>query len=210
MTDENSVEEAAVSDSSAVRPRTRLTDTQMGQSIYVSLWILGTMVMIAILIGAYLAGSYLATMNDPEPPETQTETPVVEFPNLSGGPVSVGVWPWDELRGGECLTGYAGAFAEIYQVVGCEVPHDAQLVKARLLSSNPVEPFPGEEAVAAQASEVCDVVGELDLELAATYEDLIVEFSYPVTVQQWESGQRVVYCFVSRSSGQRLQQSLIP
>lgn len=200
-----------MSDPAETKAQKRLTDTATGQSIYVGLWILGTLAMIAVLIGAYLAGSYLATMNDPKPAEVVLEEdPAVVFPNLSGGPVSVGVWPWDELRGGECVTGYAGPFAEIYQVVGCEVPHDAELVKTELLSSNPTEPFPGEAAVAIQASQVCDVVGVLDLEVAASYDDLVVEFSYPVTVQQWETGQRVVYCFVTRSSGERILQSLTP
>ncbi len=192
-----------------VPPKKRLTDTPAGQSIYVGLWILGTLVTIAALIGAYFLGNYIATMNEEPPAEVVVEEPVIEFPTLSGGPVSVGVWPWDQLRGGECLTGYAGAFAEIYQVVGCEVPHDAQLVKAQLLSDDPAAPFPGEDVIYAGASEVCEVVDVLNLYTAGLYDDLVVEFSYPVAVEQWQTGQRVVYCFVARSSGQRLQHNLL-
>jgi hypothetical protein len=199
-----------VLDETPTPPKKRLTDTPAGQSIYVGLWILGTLATIAALIGAYYLGSFIATMNEEPPAEVVVEAePVVEFPTLSGGPVSVGVWPWDELRGGECVTGYAGAFAEIYQVVGCEVPHDAQLVKARLLSDDPAAPFPGEDAIYAGASELCEVVDVLNLYIAGLYDDLVVEFSFPVTVEQWETGQRVVYCFVARSSGERLQHNLL-
>jgi len=187
-----------------------MTDTPAGQSLYVGLWILGTLVTVAALIGAYFLGDYIASVNDQAPAEVVTEEePSIQFPTLSGGPVSVGMWPWDQLRGGECVTGYDGPFAEIYQVVGCEVPHDAQLVEAHLLSSDPLEPFPSEEVVYQEASELCEVVDVLDLDAAAAYSDLVVEFSYPVTSQQWDTGQRIVSCFVARSSEQSIQGTLL-
>jgi len=204
------VEDQTVAPQPTRRTRRSLTDTEAGQSIFIGLWILGTLATVAALVGAFLAGQHIANLGAVEPevvPEVVEET--ITFPDLTGGPVGPGVWSYDELRGGECISGYAGAFAESYSVVSCASPHDAQLVFAQLLSDNPAEAYPGEEVVAAQAPDICDAGLSLNREIAAEYADLVMESSYPVDTTQWESGSRVVYCFISRGSGATLMGSLI-
>ena len=139
----------------ALRPRKRLTATATGQSIFIGLWILGTLVIVAILAGAFLFGQSFsrASAEDSEIVLEEVDVPAVEFPTLHGVPIEPGQWPWDDLRGGECISGFAGAFAEAFTVVGCEVPHDAQLITAVLLSRRAEEPFPGLDDVVQVARE---------------------------------------------------------
>ncbi len=190
-------------------PRKRLTSTAAGQSIFIGLWILGTLVLVAILAGAFLLGQSLASDDAGASLPEEVETPVVDFPVLSGVPVEPGQWAWDELRGGECISGFNGAFDEDFTVVGCAAPHDAQLVSATLLSNRAEDPFPGMEEVAQLARESCDVTELIDYSLATQYDDLIVDYSYPASDEQWAQGERGVYCFALRSSGGTLQGDLV-
>jgi hypothetical protein len=191
------------------RPKKRLTSTATGQSIFIGLWILGTLVIVAILAGAFLLGQSLSRDGEGARSEEQAEVPVMEFPVLSGMPVEPGVWAWDGLRGGECMSGFAGAFAEEFTVVGCEAPHDAQLISARLLSNRVEDPYPGVDEVTQLARESCDVTELIDYNVATEYDDLIVEYSYPASDEQWAQGERGVYCFALRSSGGTLQGDLV-
>jgi hypothetical protein len=186
-----------------------LTSTATGQSIFIGLWILGTLVIVAILAGAFLLGQSLSGDGAGASSEEQAEVPVMEFPVLSGMPVEPGVWAWDELRGGECLSGFAGAFAEEFTVVGCEATHNAQLIFARLLSNRAEDPYPGVDEVAQLARETCDVTELIDYSIATGYDDLIVDYSYPASDEQWAQGERGVYCFALRSSGGTLQGDLV-
>jgi hypothetical protein len=191
------------------RSRRSLRDTETGQSIFIGLWILGTLATVAALAGAYLAGQYLANLGAPEPEEIPVVLPeVIAFPDLTGGPQPPGNWSYDQLRGGECISGYGGAFQEEYSVVPCEGIHDAELVYATLISSDPQATFPGEQEMAERAVEICDAGLVLNRERAAEYADLVMESSYPVDSAQWDAGIRVVYCFISRGSGGTLMGSL--
>jgi hypothetical protein len=195
----------------ALRPRKRLTSTATGQSIFIGLWILGTLVIVTVLAGAFLLGQSFSrdSAEDSEIALEEVPVPAVEFPILHGVPVEPGQWPWDELRGGECISGFAGAFAEEFTVVGCDVPHDAQLITAVLLSRRAEEPFPGLDDVVQVARETCEVTDRIDYTLATQYDDLIVDYSYPASEEQWAQGERGVYCFVLRSSGGTLQGDLV-
>lgn len=190
-------------------PRKRLTSTATGQSIFIGLWILGTLVLVAILAGAFLLGQSLAGHDAEESVVDEAETPAIEFPVLSGVPVEPGRWAWDELRGGECISGFDGAFSEEFTVVGCEAPHDAQVVSATLLSTRADDRYPGVDEVAQLARETCDVKDIIDYSLAMEYDDLIVDYSYPASDEQWAQGERGVYCFALRSSGGSLQGDLV-
>lgn len=190
-------------------PHKRLTSTATGQSIFIGLWILGTLVLVAILAGAFLLGQSLAGDDAVESVVDEAETPEIKFPVLSGVPVESGRWAWDELRGGECISGFDGAFAEEFTVVGCEAPHDAQVVVAILLSQRPEDPYPGVEEVAQLAREACEVEDVIDYSLVTEYDDLIVDYSYPASDEQWAQGERGVYCFALRSSGGILQGDLV-
>ena len=196
--------------SSPVRPpRKRLTSTATGQSIFIGLWILGTLVVVAILAGAFLLGQSLSGDDGAEKAEEQAQPAVIEFPVLSGVPVEPGQRPWDELRGGECISGFDEAFAEEFTVVRCEASHDAQVVSATLLSNRAEDPYPGVDEVAQLAREACDVRDVIDYSLATQYDDLIVDYSYPASDEQWAQGERAVYCFALRSSGGTLQGDLV-
>jgi hypothetical protein len=191
----------------AGRPKKPLTSTAAGQSVFIGLWILGTLAIVAILAGAFLLGQSLS--REDEGTSDQVEAPPIEFPVLSGVPVEPGAWAWDELRGGECISGFEGAFAEEFSVVACQTPHDAQLISAELLSNRAEEPYPGADEVAQLARESCDVTDVIDYNLATQFDDLIVDFSYPASDEQWAEGERGVYCFALRSSGGTLQGDLV-
>jgi hypothetical protein len=190
--------------------RKSLRDTSSGQAVFISLWILGTLATLGALGVAYFFGNLLGSQNlvEPEVDIVEVIEPAPEFPNLTLGPRGPGTWSFDELRGGECVLGYAGAFAAQYSVVPCASPHDAELVRAILVSSTPGEPFPGEEAMMASARELCSIDGLVNMAIAEGYSDLVLEFSYPVTEAAWDAGGRVVYCFVSRAQGGTLIGSL--
>ena len=191
----------------AGRPKKPLTSTAAGQSVFIGLWILGTLAIVAILAGAFLLGQSLS--REDEGTSDQVEAPPIEFPVLSGVPVEPGAWAWDELRGGECISGFEGAFSEEFSVVACQTPHDAQLISAELLSNRAEEPYPGVDEVAQLARESCDVTDVIDYNLATQFDDLIVDFSYPASDEQWAEGERGVYCFALRSSGGTLQGDLV-
>jgi hypothetical protein len=190
-------------------PKPRLTDTPRGQTIFVSLWVLGTLVTLGIWVGAFLWGQSVGAPEEVALPEvTDVPETVVEFPELGPPSLTPGTWGWNELRGGECLNGFRDAFAEEFQVVGCSSTHTAELVLAELLSSDPMEPYPGDAAVIAAAREMCDVRDLIDIEVAREYTDLRTAYAYPVSADQWDKGERGVYCFVYSESGATFTSSL--
>ena len=190
-------------------PKPRLTDTPRGQTIFVSLWVIGTLVTLGVWVGAFLWGQSVGAPEEDVVAEVEdTAPPAVEFPELGPPSLAPGSWEWRDLRGGECLTRFSDAFAEEFQVVGCSSPHTAQVVHAELLSSDPGEPYPGDAAVLAAAREACDVRDLIDIEVAKNYTDLRTAYAYPVNSAQWDTGERGVYCFVYSESGQTFTTSL--
>ena len=195
--------------SAMVPPRPRLTDTPRGQTIFISAWVLGTVIALSLWIGAFMLGQ-----NTAEPTETlaqdvePVDEAVPEFPLLGSSPQSPGVWDWLDLRGGECLTGFDDAFAQEFEVISCGASHDAELIHAELLSDDPGEPYPGDALVLAQAREICDVRDLVDIDVAREFSDLRTAYAYPVDATQWSAGERGVYCFVYSEGGDVLTQSL--
>lgn len=189
--------------------RRQLTDTPAGQAVFVLLWMLGSLATVAALIGAFFLGRMI------QAPDSQTDvvkSQVVEespgLVDLTGGPRPEGEWVWHELRGGECIADFEGAFQESFTVVSCSLPHGAQLVVTELLSGTLGDEFPGEDEAQATASEICVVDDRINFVEAQNYSDLIVDYSFPVTKESWDDGYRVAYCFVTRSSGGLLTASL--
>ena len=190
-------------------PKPRLPDTPRGQTIFVSLWVIGTLVTLGRWVLAFLWGQSVGAPEE----EVVTEVadiapPEVEFPELGPPGLAPGSWKWSDLRGGECLAQFSDAFAEEFQVVGCSSPHTAQLLHAELLSLDPEEPYPGDAAVIAAAREACDVRDLVNIEMAQNYTDLRTAYAYPVSSAQWEAGERGVYCFVYSESGETFTTSL--
>lgn len=191
------------------KPARRLTDTAAGQALFIALWMVGTVAAIVALVGAFFLGRLVSQEDTPPVVETvESVEEAVEIVSLAGGTRPAGEWSWFELRGGECTTGFEGAFAPSFSVVSCDVPHDAELVRARVLSQELDAAFPGENRALDSAKEVCDVSEALNRDVAAAYSDLIVEYSYPTTEASWDAGYRGVYCFVTRSSGDFMAERL--
>lgn len=194
------------------KPFSALKSTARGQSVFVGLWVGGTFGLIGLLVGAFFFGQYLGTRNQPEIPavvEPELHEQPIVFPSLRGGPQSPGVWAWEELRGGECLAFFDNAFAEEFEVVECSTPHPAQLVRAQLVSRDRAESFPGEAAMAIVARDICDVVEAIDTDYSQNFATLVKDIAYPLTVEQWEDGQRVVYCFMRSSTNEIFEASLL-
>ena len=190
-------------------PKHRLTQTARGQTIFVSLWVLGTLVTLGLWVGAFVLGQSVGAPEEVAVEETLEVVEITaEFPELGPPSQSPGTWAWDELRGGECLTGFSDPFAEEFQVVSCSSPHNAELLHAELLSRESSEPYPGDPAVLAAARAACDVRDLVNIEVAQEFSDLRTSYSYPVSQNQWDAGERGVYCFVYSESGATFTRSL--
>lgn len=190
-------------------PKPRLTDTPRGQTIFVGAWVLGTLVTLGLWVGAFVLGQNVAAPEENSAPEaTELVENVPEFPQLGPPARAPGTWQWDELRGGECLTGFEDPFASEFLVVGCTSPHDAQLISAEMLSRVAAEPYPGDAEVLAAARAACDVRELINQEVAQEFSDLRISYSYPLGVDQWDAGERGVYCFAYSESGATFSSSL--
>lgn len=137
-------------------------------------------------------------------PQSDSQTQSLQFATTPAAP---GVHPWNELAGGECLSPFTNAWAETYTVVDCSTQHVAQLT-ARVPVSG--EQWPGTDALATQASQVCQSSQAIDTAAAAAYGDVQVQGSYAPDQATWDSGNRSISCFATRSSGQPLTGSLAP
>ena len=190
-------------------PKPRLTQTARGQTIFVSLWVLGTLVTLGLWVGAFVLGQSVGAPEDAVVEEAVDVVEIAtEFPELGPPSQTPGTWAWDELRGGECLTGFSDPFAEEFKVVSCSSPHNAELLHAELLSSVAAEPYPEDPAVLAAARAACDVRDLVNIEVAKEFSDLRTSYSYPVSEDQWDAGERGVYCFVYSESGATFTSSL--
>ncbi|GAA4167630.1 hypothetical protein [Gryllotalpicola koreensis] len=149
------------------------------------------------------------TATTPTPTATPTPTDTDAGALAGSGPLAPGQsYQWDKLRGGECIDPFSSPWAQQFAVVDCNAQHAAQLVYTAPFSSDPSAPFPGEQAIASQVGLLCGKPGVVDLTAAAAYSDVQVVAAYPVTAEQWSSGQRNYFCFVTRSSGQQFSSSI--
>ncbi len=104
-----------------------------------------------------------------------------------------------ELAVGDCFDDgdmALGEFEEVGEVplVDCIEPHDNEVYAVVTVDG---EVFPGEEAIQAQADEVC--LEAFDPFVGLDYESSALDFGWLVpTADSWEMGDRVVACFVYR------------
>ncbi|GAB3399612.1 hypothetical protein GCM10027515_06250 [Schumannella luteola] len=126
---------------------------------------------------------------------------------VPSGPVKAGAHPWSALAGGECLADFSDPWAETFTVVSCARDHDAQLV-LRAPVPDATKRYPGVEALQGRLTELCAASGVVDLAAAGQYTDLQLSAAFPATSAQWSSGPRDYFCFVTRSSGKPIGESL--
>jgi hypothetical protein len=180
-------------------------------------WLVATVLGLGILLGLvalFVLGTRLGnvpvaapvpTSSSPVAPTTNPSTPSPAAASAPAtGPVPAGVHGWAELRGGECLDPFTSAWQARYTVVDCGLPHAAQLIARAPIEASAAAPFPGEEAIVAPLNLACTAPAVLDSAAAAAYTDLQSQPSYPVSAEQWASGQRDYLCFISRASGDLL------
>ena len=103
------------------------------------------------------------------------------------------------LEVGDCLAEPPGGEEVIFTVdtVSCSEPHGAEVYAVVTL---PEGDFPGDEAVAAQAAEVC--AAEFEGFVGLPYAESVLEFSYLYPYEKgWNAGERVVTCSVVDLAG---------
>jgi hypothetical protein len=177
----------------------------------VLLIVLGSILGVVALIALFFLGTRLPSFLGPapavtEPTGTPSPSPSAE---IAIGPVAPGEYHWDELLGGECIDPYVDPWQDTYTVVDCAVPHAAQMVRTGefpIPETGP-EPYPGEEALQAQALGRCRAAGIFS-PAAGKVTDAQVAASYPVAAEDWDAGNRRYYCFVFRSSGEPLTEDI--
>ncbi|TFB56251.1 hypothetical protein E3O23_01290 [Cryobacterium tagatosivorans] len=175
-------------------------------------WAAAGLLAVGVLVALFFFGQRLVGGSAPIAAPTETAsasaTPTPTPTSPATGPQPVGVHAWDALRGGECLEPYASPWEEEFTVVDCAAPHAAQLVYRGVFAGEEDAEFPGEAALAEQINLLCSAPGVIDLTAAGAIPDLQVQGSYPVTEEQWTSGQRDYYCFLNRASAEPLTASL--
>ena len=119
------------------------------------------------------------------------------------GIIAENVLPLD-LEEGQCLRDFVD-INSTSTVVTCSTPHNAQLLASDFYADD--AEFPGDDALALRAQEVCDSV-DLDETAAARYENLEL---LRVTPRQgaWSDGDRRVDCLVTSDEGNVIGDTLI-
>lgn len=176
----------------------------------VLMWVAGGLVAALALAGLFFVGTRIDTapptaVVTPPPTPTPTvapEAPVAPVAQL--GPVAPGVYEWRELLGTECVDPYVSAWEEEFTVVDCLAPHGGQLAYRGRFDDSALDPFPGIEALQARMNLLCASPENIDYAAASQFADIQIAASYAGTEEDWTSGNRNYFCFVSRSSGQPL------
>jgi hypothetical protein len=131
------------------------------------------------------------------PPE-ETSAPTQAQETAAPGAGEVGFF---DLEVGDCLadsvpTGGEKVFT--FETVPCSQPHSEEVYAVVTL---PEGDFPGEEAVVAQADEVCDT--EFESFVGLPYEESVLysNYLYPTDAQTWNAGYRKLTCTVYDPAG---------
>lgn len=144
-------------------------------------------------VGAYFGGALIAA---PAPSATPTETALPDTARPAGE------WAWDELVGGECISGTTSPWEATYTVVDCATPHESQLVfRGDLVTDAQVVSYPGDDAIGGVVGPLCATQGMVDLLAAGEYTDIVMSASYASSAADWDAGNTEFFCFVSRTGG---------
>jgi hypothetical protein len=203
--------------SPAASPRSggaaRAPAAPMPRSQRVLMWVAGGLVAALALAGLFFVGTRVgdalpATDAAPSapPPVEQPAEPVE--PATTVGPVAPGEHEWDDLLGTECIEPFESAWQESYTVVECTEPHSAQLVSRGRFDESALDAFPGVAALQARMGALCSTTEDVGYTAASAYADIQVSASFAGTEDDWVDGNRTYFCFVSRSSGEPLTESV--
>jgi hypothetical protein len=194
------------------RPKARRAPMATGQKVLVG--VAAALVAALALAGLFFIGTQLsetppaaqatkAPTAAPTPvPSAPAEAPA--SPVAALGPVAPGVYEWKELLGTECLEPFVSAWESEYTVVDCGTPHGGQLVYRGRFDDSAIDAFPGLEALQARMNLLCSSPENIDYAAASQFDDIQISSSFAGTEEDWTSGNRNYFCFVSRSSGEPL------
>jgi hypothetical protein len=196
---------AAATETAAVQ-RAPLNGTQK-----VLMWVAGGLVAVLALVALFLLGQRLGESSVAAPaPATTSATSAVPTPAASGVAATPGSHPWNALQGGECIQPFTSAWAATFTVVDCGASHSAQLVFTGVLPDASGAPYPSGAQFQKEITPLCTATTALNYSAAKAVTDLQVSFSYPGAENDWNSGDRTYYCFVSRAGGAALTANLAP
>lgn len=184
----------------------------MGKTQKILLWVAGGLLAVLALVALFLVGKSLADSLGAAPAvvesATPSPTPTPTSTVLPVGPVEPGEYAWNELLGGECLKPWESAWQDSYVVVACSTPHAAQMVFRGLFDDAPGAAFPGVEELQKRINLLCTPVTVIDYSKAGLVTDIQVSASFAADADEWNEGNRTFFCFVNRSSGQELTESV--
>ena len=182
------------------------------------LLVAGALVLVLALIGLYLLGIRMGAQSaeaasavaaaDALAAETPAPAPPAP-PVAATGPLEPGVHAWDAMLGGECLGTFDTPWAEEFTVVGCDAEHVAQLYALGQLGSEPGSPYPGADALAAEARALCTAPAALNYAAVGAVADMQLSVTFPPDEAAWATDGRTYRCFAARSSEEPLPGDLM-
>jgi hypothetical protein len=179
-------------------PFSRLQKTLMG--------VAGGLGAVLLLIVLFLAGQRFAA-GSPAPTVVAEPTPSAV---PLAGPVAPGEYYWNQLLGGECVSPFTSAWADIFTVVPCAQPHAAQLVLKGSFAEAVVAEYPGVDELQKLAASLCAAPTVIDYATVAGVTDIQVLASFAADEQDWLGGNRTFFCFASRTGGGEFTTSIVP
>jgi hypothetical protein len=159
---------------------------------------------VAIVVVALLVWLAASTLGGPKPSEAgSSPAAAASSASASRGPLPLeNVNPLD-FRLGDCFKDF-DPDAPQSTVVDCGTGHSAQLVAIDQYAAP--DAYPGRDALKQRARDACKAAPLVD---KSSGYDLSYKLSYPST-SSWENGDRRVDCYVVASTGNVIQESLLP
>ncbi|MGV8876318.1 MAG: septum formation family protein [Rhodoglobus sp.] len=178
-------------------PRRQLIAIAMASGLVAAL------ALTALFLGGTRIGETMvpAAAATPQPSSTATADPL-------NGPLPEGTYAWNELGGGECLDPFDNAWQDEFTVVDCGQPHAAQLLLRASFDDAASAPYPESDGLATRTTALCSTDAVINFAVAKTITDLELLASYAPTAKEWDAGQRDYSCFVTRSGGESLTESV--
>ena len=187
-----------------------------GQKVLIG--VAAALVVVIALAGLFFVGTRVgesmpAAVKTPAPTASATPAPsetalAPVAPPAVLGPVAPGAYTWKQLLGTECLDPFVSAWETEYTVVDCAAPHGGQMVYRGRFDESALDAYPGIEALQARMNLLCSSPENIDYAAASQFSDIQISSSFAGTEDDWKSGNRNYFCFVSRSSGEPLTASV--